>query len=203
MPDIKSLTINGIKYNIKDATARTMLDTKANTADLAKVATSGSYSDLINKPTNVSAFANDAGYLTAHQSLDGYAKTNIANTWGAAQSFDTLGIGLERYTADIVSGTSAAPTTSGGLYTATGAFTLNMTNIASALSNGQFTVFSARFFASADYALTITNAGTLIYTGSASDVAIKSTGTLVNVFLGKNSSGVLTSIVQAIALSAS
>lgn len=82
MPDIKSLTINGIKYNIKDATARTMLDTKANTADLAKVATSGSYSDLINKPTNVSAFANDAGYLTAHQSLDGYAKTNIANTWG-------------------------------------------------------------------------------------------------------------------------
>lgn len=102
-----------------------------------------------------------------------------------------------------MSGTSAAPTTSGGLYTATGAFTLNMTNIASALSNGQFTVFSARFFASADYALTITNAGTLIYTGSASDVAIKSTGTLVNVFLGKNSSGVLTSIVQAIALSAS
>ena len=46
---------------------------------LASVATSGSYSDLSNKPTipvvptNVSAFINDAGYLTQHQSLDDYA----------------------------------------------------------------------------------------------------------------------------------
>lgn len=43
---------------------------KANIADLAVVATSGSYNDLLNKPTiptvptNVSAFNNDAGYLT-------------------------------------------------------------------------------------------------------------------------------------------
>lgn len=46
---------------------------------LASVATSGSYSDLSNKPTipvvptKVSAFINDAGYLTQHQSLDDYA----------------------------------------------------------------------------------------------------------------------------------
>lgn len=45
--------------------------------DLADVATSGSYNDLSDKPTiptvptNVSAFTNDAGYLTEHQSLDG------------------------------------------------------------------------------------------------------------------------------------
>lgn len=51
------------------------------TADLATVATSGSYSDLSNKPTIptvptvVSAFTNDAGYLTQHQSLAAYAKT--------------------------------------------------------------------------------------------------------------------------------
>ena len=43
---------------------------KANSADLATVATSGSYNDLTNKPTiptvptNVSEFTNDAGYLT-------------------------------------------------------------------------------------------------------------------------------------------
>ena len=43
---------------------------KANSADLATVATSGSYNDLSDKPTiptvptNVSAFTNDAGYLT-------------------------------------------------------------------------------------------------------------------------------------------
>ena len=53
----------------------------AKTADLATVATSGSYADLSNKPTiptvpaNVSAFTNDAGYLTQHQSLAAYAKT--------------------------------------------------------------------------------------------------------------------------------
>lgn len=47
---------------------------------LASVAKSGSYSDLSNKPkipvvpTKVSAFINDAGYLTQHQSLDDYAK---------------------------------------------------------------------------------------------------------------------------------
>ena len=75
---------------------------KANSADLATVATSGSYNDLTNKPTipaaqvnadwdassgvaqilnkptiptvptNVSAFTNDAGYLTQHQSLANY-----------------------------------------------------------------------------------------------------------------------------------
>lgn len=49
-------------------------------SDLAAVATSGDYDDLTNKPTiptvptNVSSFTNDAGYLTAHQSLSGYAK---------------------------------------------------------------------------------------------------------------------------------
>ena len=42
-----------------------LLNTKANTADLATVATSGSYNDLSNKPTNVSDLTNDAGYLTS------------------------------------------------------------------------------------------------------------------------------------------
>lgn len=61
---------------------------------LSTVATSGSYSDLSNKPTipvvptNVSAFVNDAGYLTQHQSLDDYAKKTDVNTALA----DKLGI---------------------------------------------------------------------------------------------------------------
>ena len=41
-----------------------LLGAKVNTADLATVATSGSYNDLSNKPTNVSDFTNDAGYQT-------------------------------------------------------------------------------------------------------------------------------------------
>lgn len=49
----------------------TALNAKANSADLATVATSGSYNDLSNKPTiptvptNVSVFTNDSGYQTA------------------------------------------------------------------------------------------------------------------------------------------
>ena len=77
------------------------LDGYAKTADLSTVATSGSYNDLVNKPTipsveglasetyvdtkvaaikvptvptKVSAFTNDAGYLTEHQDLTSYAK---------------------------------------------------------------------------------------------------------------------------------
>ena len=38
---------------------------KANISSLATVATSGSYGDLSNKPTNVSSFTNDSGYLTS------------------------------------------------------------------------------------------------------------------------------------------
>ena len=34
---------------------------------------SGSYNDLTHKPTNISAFTNDAGYLTQHQDLTNYA----------------------------------------------------------------------------------------------------------------------------------
>jgi hypothetical protein len=47
---------------------------------LATVATSGDYTDLINTPTiptvptDVSAFTNDAGYLTSHQSLTDYVQ---------------------------------------------------------------------------------------------------------------------------------
>ncbi len=49
----------------------TLLSAKADSADLAEVATSGDYDDLTNKPTiptvptKVSAFQNDAGYITS------------------------------------------------------------------------------------------------------------------------------------------
>jgi len=43
---------------------------KANIADLATVAISGNYTDLSNKPTNVSEFDNDAGYLTSFTETD-------------------------------------------------------------------------------------------------------------------------------------
>lgn len=174
---------------------------------LASVATSGSYSDLSNKPTipvvptKVSAFINDAGYLTQHQSLDGYAKTSVANTWAAQQNFHDLILKRERYTTSVVNGTSFTPTTSTLFFTATGAFTLNLATLAGALSNGQSSVFTAYFAANANYTLTITNAGTIKYIGNASDVAITSAGLLLNIMMLKDNSGKLTSIVQASKLS--
>jgi hypothetical protein len=63
-----------------------------NKPSLANVATSGDYEDLTNKPTiptvptNVSAFTNDAGYLTQHQSLAGYA----TETWVQQQGYSTF-----------------------------------------------------------------------------------------------------------------
>lgn len=54
----------------------TALGNKANTSDLSTVATSGSYNDLSNKPTNVSTFTNDANYVTSN----GNGTTTTENT---------------------------------------------------------------------------------------------------------------------------
>lgn len=152
-------------------------------------------------PTKVSELENDAGYLTQHQSLDGYAKTSVTNTWTAQQNFHDLILNQERYTTYVVDGTSYSPTTSTMLCTAKGAFTLNLATLAGALSAGQSSVFTAYFAANADYTLTITNAGTIKYIGNASDVAITSAGLLLNIMMLKDNSGNVTSIVQASKLS--
>ena len=93
-------------YN--DLTNKPDLSVYAESADLATVATSGDYNDLtnkptipaaqvnadwdassgvaqiLNKPTNVSVFANDAGYLTEHQSLNNYyTKLEVDNQFTA------------------------------------------------------------------------------------------------------------------------
>ena len=93
-------------YN--DLTNKPDLSVYAESADLATVATSGDYNDLtnkptipaaqvnadwdassgvaqiLNKPTNVSVFTNDAGYLTEHQSLDNYyTKLEVDNQFTA------------------------------------------------------------------------------------------------------------------------
>jgi hypothetical protein len=68
---------------------------KANIADLATVATSGSYNDLSNKPTiptvptNVSAFTNDAGYITSSSITNKANKITIVN-YGTSSTTTTL-----------------------------------------------------------------------------------------------------------------
>ena len=148
-------------------------------------------------PTKVSQLTNDSGYLTQHQSLDGYVKTSGQNVWRAQQTFDLATLGYEQYTTPNSSTSSVSPSTSAASYYATGAFTLNLSTLSALLGSNQSTVFSAYITAGGDYALSITNGGTVKYIGDASDVAITSSGLLLNIFMTKNSSGALTSIVQA------
>lgn len=152
-------------------------------------------------PTKVSTLENDAGYLTQHQSLDDYAKKNTANTWSAQQSFKQVLLGAERYLSPVVSGSSNTPQMSVMHYIATGAFTLSLLKIVASLEVRNSTVFTAYIESSADYPLSITDAGTLKYIGSASDVAITSAGLLLNIMMLKDASGNVTSIVQASKLS--
>ena len=148
-------------------------------------------------PTKVSQLTNDSGYLTQHQSLDGYVKTSGQNTWRAQQIFNLATLGYEQYSAPYSSTNSVSPSTSAASYYATGAFTLNLSTLSALLGSNQSTVFSAYITASGDYALSITSGGTIKYIGEASDVAITSAGLLLNILMTKDRNSNLTSIVQA------
>lgn len=127
----------------------------------------------------------------------GGVSTSTANTWTAQQDFRYLGVAFERYNSANISGSSVTPNTSMAVYVASGAFTINMATIASRLSYNQATVFSAYITSDADYALTISDAGTVKYIGSASDLAITSAGLLLNILMSKDGTGNLISIIQA------
>lgn len=148
-------------------------------------------------PTKVSALENDAKYLTQHQSLDGYTKTSVENTWTAQQTINFLSVYHEKYPIYIVTGTNDTPIISAMMYKATNNFTLDLDALAMKVDKSQISVFSAYFKADADYALTITNCGTVKYIGAASDVAITSSGLLLNIMMVKDAEGNVTSIVQA------
>lgn len=129
--------------------------------------------------------------------LDGFVTTSGQNTWRAQQTFNLATLGYEQYSAPYSSTNSASPSTSAASYYATGVFTLNLGTLSALLSSNQSTVFSAYITAGGDYALSITNGGTVKYIGEASDVAITSAGLLLNILMIKDSNGNLTSIVQA------
>ena len=123
------------------------------------------------------------------------------NTWTAQQTFDIALLEFEKYVTAYDSGTSLTPIKSTAVYTATGNFTLDLTTDTYLLSNGQSQVLTVYIKSSADYALTLKGAGTVKYIGAASDLAITSTGLLLNILMMSDSSGGITSIVQASKLS--
>lgn len=126
----------------------------------------------------------------------GGVSTSSANTWTAVQEFYNTKTFRTCHTGYFVEGTSDTPGTDTMWYTTNGDFTLNLSNFAMLLGTYESIVFSAYFTADADHALTISGAGTMTYIGSASDIAISGSGTLLTVWMIKNPNGVV-SIVQA------
>lgn len=127
----------------------------------------------------------------------GGVSTSEPNEWLAEQEFRFLTVVNEKYSTYIINDTSNTPLMATMAYVATGAFTLDLSTLTRRLSAGESSIFTAYFSANGDYPLTITNAGTLKYIGSASDVAITSAGMLLNILMTKDNYGNLTSIVQA------
>ena len=131
----------------------------------------------------------------------GGVSTSVVNTWTAQQTFQKMKFNFESFATSRISGTYDSPATSVATYNVTGALTLDMSTLTGMLANGESTLFTAYIASNASYALSITNAGTLKYVGSAADLAITSSGLLLNVLLTKNASGAVTSIAQASKLS--
>lgn len=139
-------------------------------------------------PKKVSALENDAGY----------AKTSIENIWTPFQTFHNIGIKFEKYGFSTVTGESDMPTTSTAIYTITSSnFTLDLTALFAPLMPGESTVFTAILTSNADCALSIINAGNIAYVGSASDIGISSTGTLLNIYMFITENNDMYSVVQA------
>lgn len=165
-------------------------------------------------PTNISSFTNDAGYIksvnntkpdsngnvTITVSGGGGVSTSESNTWTGKQTFQKMKFNFESYNAPHISGDTDNPSESVAVYNVQGNFTLDMSVLAGLLNNGDATLFTAYMVSNGSYSLSITNAGTLKYAGSATDLAITASGLLLNIFLTKNG-GVVTSIAQATKLS--
>lgn len=141
-----------------------------------------------------------SGNVNVNSSSSGVS-TSTQNTWTAQQNFQRLKFNFESFATSRISGTYDSPATSVATYNVTGALTLDMSTLAGMISNGDTSIFTAYIASNGSYALSITNAGTLKYAGSAADLAITASGLLLNIFLTKNTSGVVTSIAQATKLS--
>lgn len=129
-------------------------------------------------PTKVSTLENDAGYLTQHQSLDNYAKTNQDNNFSGIQTFQSIRTAREDmpYQWD-----TTTPANHCGFMIVSANTTIDLSNIFEALPKGNYmAVYTCIIQASNDYSLTITGVPNVHYIGSASDCSIKAPGVLLN-----------------------
>lgn len=148
--------------------------------------------------TSVNPVQNKIVKIAIDNVTDSIPKTSIANTWTAQQNFYNLTLSRETYSNFDIVGGSDTPITSTMIYpSVTSTFTLNLSKLASKLRSNQTTVFTAYFIGNGNYPLIITDAGTIKYIGSASDVAVTPYGMLLNILMVTDGGGTLTSIVQA------
>ena len=130
-------------------------------------------------PTKVSDLENDAGYLTQHQPLDNYAKTNQDNNFSVLQTFQSIRTAREDmpYQWD-----TTTPTSHCGFMIVSANTTIDLSKIFDSLPKDNYmAVYTCVIQASSNYSLTITGASTVRYIGSASDCSIKAPGVLLNV----------------------
>ena len=170
--------------------------TGTNTTQIATTAfvqnSLGSYVKTVNNTA-----PDENGNVTITVSGGSGVSLSTENTWTAKQNFQKMKFNFESYSAPRISGATDNPSSSVAVYNVQGNFTLNMSALAGLLSNGDATVFTAYITSNGAYTLSINNAGTLKYVGSASDLAITANGLLLNIMLIKSSSGVVSSVVQA------
>lgn len=130
-------------------------------------------------PTKVSTLENDVGYLTQHQSLDNYAKTNQDNNFSVLQTFQSIRTAREDmpYQWD-----TTTPTSHCGFMIVSANTTIDLSKIFDSLPKGNYmAVYTCVIQASSDYSLIITGTSDIYYIGSASDCSIKAPGVLLNV----------------------
>ena len=172
--------------------------TGTNTTQIATTAfVQNSLGGYVKTVNNITPDENGNVTITTSGGGDSGVSLSAENTWTGKQTFQKMKYNFESYNAPRVSGATDNPSSSVAVYNVQGNFTLDMSVLAGLLSNGDATLFTAYITSNGAYTLSINNAGTLKYVGSASDLAITANGLLLNIMLIKSSSGVVSSVVQA------
>jgi hypothetical protein len=170
------LTNNEVDANFTNL--NTELGTKVNASSLAAVATSGAYADLSGRPTNVSSFTNDSGYLTSFTEADPTVPSHVkAITTTDISNWNTAFGWGNHASAGYLTGI-----TSGQITTALGFTPYNATNPAGYTSNvGTVTSVSGTGTVNGlTLTGTVTSSGSLTLGGTLSgiDLSTQITGTL-------------------------
>lgn len=187
-------------YSYRDAKGNIIADTYAKASDISQTyATKAEVSGVVKSVNGTKP--DSSGNVSLTVSGGSGASLSTENTWTAKQTFQKMKFSFESFATSRISGAYDSPSKSVAVYNITDALVLDMSTLTGMLTNGESTLFTAYIASNASYSLSITNAGTLKYVGSASDLSITNSGLLLNVLLTKNTNGAVTSIAQASKLS--